>query len=98
MRIRQTYLIVSLPCAQSTCHHNRPIVHGALMNHAATSRTIVQQIQSVIHHSVSTCTIRRHLPQSGMSAGCPLLRLPLTGIRRRLRCQWCDVPPIRCSD
>ncbi|GFW42558.1 HTH_Tnp_Tc3_2 domain-containing protein [Trichonephila clavipes] len=52
----------------------------ALMDHAASSRTIAQHFQSVTHHSVSTCTIRRHLQQNGMSARRLLLRLPLTGI------------------
>ncbi|GFW93260.1 transposable element Tcb1 transposase [Trichonephila clavipes] len=62
----------------------------AVMNHAAPSRTIAQQIQSITHHSVSTHTIRRRLLQNGMSARCPLLPLPLTGNHRRLRHQWCD--------
>ncbi|GFW67370.1 transposable element Tcb1 transposase [Trichonephila clavipes] len=35
-------------------------------------------------------TIRRPLQQSGMFARRPLLRLPLTGNRRRLRRQWYD--------
>ncbi|GFW44550.1 transposable element Tc1 transposase [Trichonephila clavipes] len=42
------------------------------------------------HHSVSVRTIRRHLRQSGLSARCPLLVLPLKQNHRRLRRQWCD--------
>ncbi|GFV52453.1 transposable element Tcb1 transposase [Trichonephila clavipes] len=53
----------------------------------APSRAIVQQIQSVTHHSVSSHTIRRRLQQRGMP---PLLPLPLNGNHRRLRHQWCD--------
>ncbi|GFV52229.1 transposable element Tcb1 transposase [Trichonephila clavipes] len=62
----------------------------AVMDRAATSRTIVQQIQSVTHHSVSVRTIRRRLQKSGMSARRPLLCSPLSGNHRRLHRQWCD--------
>ncbi|GFS90103.1 transposable element Tcb1 transposase [Trichonephila clavipes] len=62
----------------------------ALIQRAASSRTIAQQIQSVTHHSVSTRTIRRRLHQSGMSARHLLLRLPLTGNHRHLPRQWWD--------
>ncbi|GFV77300.1 transposable element Tcb1 transposase [Trichonephila clavipes] len=62
----------------------------AVMDHTATSRIIAQKIQSVTHHSVSTRTIQRRLQPSGMSARCPLLRLPLNGNPRRLHCQSCD--------
>ncbi|GFW86096.1 transposable element Tcb1 transposase [Trichonephila clavipes] len=55
------------------------IVLMAVMNVAATSRTIAQLIQYVTRQSVSTRTIRRHLQQSGMSVRCPLLRIPVTG-------------------
>ncbi|GFU37977.1 transposable element Tcb1 transposase [Trichonephila clavipes] len=40
--------------------------------------------------SLSARTIRRRLQQSGLSARRPLLGLPLTQNRRRLRRQWCD--------
>ncbi|GFY07359.1 transposable element Tc1 transposase [Trichonephila clavipes] len=60
------------------------------MDHAATSRNIIQEIQSVPHHSVSVTIIRRRLQQNGMSASRPLLRLSLTGNHRHWRCQWCD--------
>ncbi|GFU34317.1 transposable element Tcb1 transposase [Trichonephila clavipes] len=62
----------------------------AVMDHAATSRIIAQQFPSVTPHSVSTCTIRRRLHLSGMSARRSVLCLPLTGNHRRLRHQWCD--------
>ncbi|GFX72283.1 transposable element Tcb1 transposase [Trichonephila clavipes] len=60
------------------------------MDRAATSRTIAQQITSVTHHSVSARIIRHRLQPSGMPVRRPLLRLPLNGNDRRLRCQWCD--------
>ncbi|GFY36547.1 transposable element Tc1 transposase [Trichonephila clavipes] len=40
--------------------------------------------------SLSARTIRRRLQQSGLSARCPLLGLPLTPNHGHLRCQWCD--------
>ncbi|GFW48758.1 transposable element Tc1 transposase [Trichonephila clavipes] len=40
--------------------------------------------------SLSACTIRRRLQQSGLSARRPLLGLPLTQNHRHLRRQWCD--------
>ncbi|GFS53969.1 transposable element Tcb1 transposase [Trichonephila clavipes] len=43
-----------------------------------------------MHHSVSARTIRRRLQQSGLSARCPLLGLPLKQNHRRLHRQWCD--------
>ncbi|GFX51104.1 transposable element Tcb1 transposase [Trichonephila clavipes] len=39
---------------------------------------------------VSAYTIRRRLQQSGLSARCPLLDLPMTQNHRRLHRQWCD--------
>ncbi|GFV56076.1 hypothetical protein TNCV_2266621 [Trichonephila clavipes] len=60
-------------------------VGEALMDRAATSRTIAQQIQSVTHYSVSARTIRGRLQQSGMSTKRPLLCLPLTGNHMHLR-------------
>ncbi|GFW23187.1 hypothetical protein TNCV_3802871 [Trichonephila clavipes] len=47
-----------------------------VMDRATTSRTIAQQIQSVVHHSVSVRSIRRRLQQRGISTRRPLLRLP----------------------
>ncbi|GFU90297.1 transposable element Tcb1 transposase [Trichonephila clavipes] len=47
-------------------------------------------IESVTHHSVSTCTIQRRLQKSGLSARRPLFGLPLTQNHRCLRRQWCD--------
>ncbi|GFS60173.1 transposable element Tcb1 transposase [Trichonephila clavipes] len=60
------------------------------MDRATTSGTVAQQIHFVTHHSVSAPTILHRLQQSGMSAGHPLLRLPLTGNPGRSRRQWCD--------
>ncbi|GFW76848.1 hypothetical protein TNCV_59461 [Trichonephila clavipes] len=45
------------------------------------------QIQSVTQHSVSACTIRRHLKQIELSVRRPLLRLPWLENHRRLQIQ-----------
>ncbi|GFW08819.1 transposable element Tcb1 transposase [Trichonephila clavipes] len=57
---------------------------------SVTSRTVAQHIESVTHHSVSVRTIRRRLQQSGLSARCLLLGLPLTQNHRSLCRQWSD--------
>ncbi|GFS69885.1 nuclear factor related to kappa-B-binding protein [Trichonephila clavipes] len=75
-------------CCTTACDDRR-IVHITVMDRSATSRIMAQQIQSVTYHSVSTHTIRGHLQQSGMSARCSLLCLPLTGNHMCLRRQWC---------
>ncbi|GFW89389.1 transposable element Tcb1 transposase [Trichonephila clavipes] len=62
----------------------------AVTDRSVTSRTVAQHIESVTHHSVSSCTIRRRLQQSGLFARRPLLDLPLTQNHRRLRRQWYD--------
>ncbi|GFW51161.1 transposable element Tcb1 transposase [Trichonephila clavipes] len=67
-----------------------PVMLIAVMDRAAPSRTVAQQIQCVRHHSVSARTIQRHLQQSGKFTRRSLLRLPLTGNHRRLRRQCCD--------
>ncbi|GFW59258.1 transposable element Tcb1 transposase [Trichonephila clavipes] len=69
---------------------DRQIVRMAVTNRSVISRTVAQPIESVTHHSVSACTIRRRLQQSCLSARRPLLGLPLTQNHRRLRRQWCD--------
>ncbi|GFT45748.1 hypothetical protein TNCV_2671791 [Trichonephila clavipes] len=55
-----------------------------VMDHATTSRTILQQIHSRTHHSVPARTIRRRLQLSRMPARVSLLRFSLTGNHRRL--------------
>ncbi|GFV31147.1 transposable element Tcb1 transposase [Trichonephila clavipes] len=62
----------------------------AVTNSSVTSRTVVQRIESVTHHSVSALPIRRHSQQSGPTRRRPLLGLPLTKNHRRLHRQWCD--------
>ncbi|GFX70304.1 transposable element Tcb1 transposase [Trichonephila clavipes] len=57
----------------TTTRDNRWIVSMAVMNSLAIS----QWILSVMHHSVSTRTIRHRLQQTGMSVRYPLLRLTL---------------------
>ncbi|GFY00327.1 transposable element Tc3 transposase [Trichonephila clavipes] len=44
------------PCC-TTARDDRRIVCMEEMDQEATSRTVAQQIQSVMHHSVSSCTI-----------------------------------------
>ncbi|GFW88678.1 hypothetical protein TNCV_2833391 [Trichonephila clavipes] len=47
------------PCCV-TGRDDRRIVRMEVMDPVATSRTKAQQIESVTHYLVSTCTIRRH--------------------------------------
>ncbi|GFW82859.1 transposable element Tcb1 transposase [Trichonephila clavipes] len=61
----------------------------AVTDRSVTSRTVALHIESVTHHSVFAHTIRRYLQQSGLSARCPLLGLPLMQNHRRLRHQLC---------
>ncbi|GFU81387.1 hypothetical protein TNCV_1380551 [Trichonephila clavipes] len=49
----------------------------AVMDRAATSQFIAQQIQSVTHHSLYSLTIRRHFQLSGMPTSHLLLLSPL---------------------
>ncbi|GFX22312.1 uncharacterized protein TNCV_1815141 [Trichonephila clavipes] len=69
----------SRPPRCTTAIEDKRTMCMAVMDHAAAFRTTAQQIQSFMHHSVSACTIRRRLQQSGASTRDPLLRLPLTG-------------------
>ncbi|GFW37909.1 transposable element Tcb1 transposase [Trichonephila clavipes] len=80
----------SHPPQCTTSGEDMQIVRMAVTDRSVTSRTVVQHIESVTHHSVSACTIRRRLQQSGLSARRPLLGLPLTQNHRRLRRQFCD--------
>ncbi|GFX69762.1 transposable element Tcb1 transposase [Trichonephila clavipes] len=69
----------------TTSRGDRKIVRMAVTDHSVTSRTVVQYIESVTHHSVFARTIRRRLQQSGLSARRPLLGQPLTQNHRRFR-------------
>ncbi|GFX40883.1 transposable element Tcb1 transposase [Trichonephila clavipes] len=80
----------SHPLQCTTSREDRQIVHMEMMDSSVISRTVAQDIESVMHHSVSARTIRRRLQQSGLSARRPLLGLRLTQNHRRLRHQWCD--------
>ncbi|GFV77078.1 transposable element Tc1 transposase [Trichonephila clavipes] len=80
----------SHPPRCTTAHDDRRIVRMAIMDRAATSRTLAKQIQSVTHVSVSAWTIRHPLQHNGMSARHPIFRLLLTGNHRRLCREWCD--------
>ncbi|GFS97286.1 transposable element Tcb1 transposase [Trichonephila clavipes] len=80
----------SHPPQCTTSREDRQIVRMAVTDCSVTSRTVAQHIESATHHSVSACTIRRRLQQSGLSARRPFLGLPLTQNHRRLRRQWCE--------
>ncbi|GFS92364.1 transposable element Tcb1 transposase [Trichonephila clavipes] len=75
----------SHPPQCTTSREDRQIVCMAVTDRSVTSRTVAQHIESVTHHSVSACTIQRHLQQSGLSARRPLFGLPLTQNHRHLR-------------
>ncbi|GFX58489.1 hypothetical protein TNCV_416691 [Trichonephila clavipes] len=62
----------------NTARDDKRIVRITMMDRAAPLRTIAQQIQSVMHHSMSVRTIQRRFQQSGMAAKRSLLRLLLT--------------------
>ncbi|GFU44331.1 transposable element Tcb1 transposase [Trichonephila clavipes] len=62
----------------------------AVTDRSVTSRTVAKHIESVTHHSVSACTIRRCLQQCDLYARRLLLGLPLTQNHRRLHRQWCE--------
>ncbi|GFV62180.1 transposable element Tcb1 transposase [Trichonephila clavipes] len=51
----------SHPPQCTTSREDRQIVRMAVTDRSVTSRTIVQHIESVTHHSVSARTIRRRL-------------------------------------
>ncbi|GFU88744.1 transposable element Tcb1 transposase [Trichonephila clavipes] len=80
----------SHPPQCTTSREGRQIVRMIVTNRPVTSRTVAQHIESVTYHSVSACTIRRRLQQSGLSARRPLLGLLVKQNHRRLRRQWCD--------
>ncbi|GFT31465.1 transposable element Tcb1 transposase [Trichonephila clavipes] len=81
---------LSHPNQCTTSGEDRQIVRMVVTDRSVTSRTVAQHIESATHHSVSTCTIRRRLLQSGRSARHPLLALPLTQNHKRLRRLWCE--------
>ncbi|GFY23628.1 transposable element Tcb1 transposase [Trichonephila clavipes] len=82
----------------TTSTEDRQIMRMAMTDRSVTSRTIAQHFESVTHHSVFTCNIRRRLQQSGLSARCPLLDLPLTQNNRCLRREWCDESKIWAAE
>ncbi|GFV80408.1 transposable element Tcb1 transposase [Trichonephila clavipes] len=80
----------SHPPQCTTSREDRQIVCMVVTDRSVTSRTVVQHIESVTHHSVFARTIRLCLQYSGLSARRPLLVLPLTQSHRSLRRQWCN--------
>ncbi|GFY16908.1 transposable element Tcb1 transposase [Trichonephila clavipes] len=68
----------SHPPQCTTSREDIQIFRMAVMDPSLTSRAIALHIESVTHHSVSACTIRRRLQKSGLSSRRPFLRLPLT--------------------
>ncbi|GFV83776.1 transposable element Tcb1 transposase [Trichonephila clavipes] len=51
----------SHPPQGTTSREDRQIVRMAVTDRSVTSRTVAQYIESVTHHSLSACTIRRRL-------------------------------------
>ncbi|GFT75421.1 transposable element Tcb1 transposase [Trichonephila clavipes] len=88
----------SHPPQCTTSREFRQNVHMAMTDCSVISRTIVQYIEYVMHHSVSARTIRRRLQKSGLSAKRPLLSLPLTQNHRHFCHQWCDERRMRASE
>ncbi|GFS84650.1 hypothetical protein TNCV_4607691 [Trichonephila clavipes] len=74
----------SHPHRFTTASDDMRIVRTAVMDRAATSRTIAQQIPSVTHHSASARIIRRRLQHV---ASRQLFLLSLTANYRRLHRQ-----------
>ncbi|GFW71866.1 transposable element Tcb1 transposase [Trichonephila clavipes] len=80
----------SHPSQCTTSRKDRQIVRMAVTDRSSTSRTIVQHVEYVTHHSLSARTIQCRLQQRGLSARRPLLGLPLMQNHRCLCRQWCD--------
>ncbi|GFV62796.1 transposable element Tcb1 transposase [Trichonephila clavipes] len=80
----------SHPPQCTTLREDRQIVRMTVTECSVTLQTVAQNIESLTHHLVSACIIRRRLQQSGVSARHPLLGLPLTQDHRCLRREWCD--------
>ncbi|GFU62726.1 transposable element Tcb2 transposase [Trichonephila clavipes] len=80
----------SHPPQSTTSREDMQIVRMAVTDRSVTSRTVAQHIETVTHHSVSACAIRRRLQQSGLTARRPLLGLPLTQNHKRLHRLWCN--------
>ncbi|UYV61911.1 hypothetical protein LAZ67_1007040 [Cordylochernes scorpioides] len=55
----------------------------------ATCTAILQHVQDILDHSISTRTISRRLVANGLHSCRPLRRLPLTPPNRRQRLEWC---------
>ncbi|GFY32239.1 transposable element Tcb1 transposase [Trichonephila clavipes] len=82
----------------TTSLENRLIVRMEVRDRSVISPTVAQHIESVTHHSVSACTIRRRLQQSGPSTRRPFLGLPLTQSHKRLLHQQCDERRMRLAE
>ncbi|GFY26814.1 transposable element Tcb1 transposase [Trichonephila clavipes] len=81
----------SHPPQGTTSREDKHIERMAMPDRSVTSRTVAKHIESVTHLTVSARTIRRRLQQSGLSAGRPLIGLPLTQNHRRFRRQWNEI-------
>ncbi|GFW44632.1 HTH_Tnp_Tc3_2 domain-containing protein [Trichonephila clavipes] len=78
---------VSQPAITSSCE-NRHVIRRALMDHAATSRALSQELGSFGRQQMFARTFRRRLHQHGLSARRPWLRLHLTLHHRQEYLQW----------
>ncbi|GFV89246.1 HTH_Tnp_Tc3_2 domain-containing protein [Trichonephila clavipes] len=73
----------------------RHVTHMTLIDYAATSRALREELGSFARQQVSAPTVRQPLQQHGLSARRPWLRLPLTLHHRQEHLQWCDQRRIR---
>ncbi|GFY07532.1 HTH_Tnp_Tc3_2 domain-containing protein [Trichonephila clavipes] len=74
------------------------VTRMALMDRAATSRSLSQELGSFARQQVSARTIRRRMLQHGLSARRLWLQLPLTLHHRQERLQWWDQRQTWCMN
>ncbi|GFX77988.1 HTH_Tnp_Tc3_2 domain-containing protein [Trichonephila clavipes] len=73
----------------NSSQEHRHVTRRALMDRAATSRVMSQELRSLARQ-VSARTVRQSLLQHGLSARRPCLQLPLTLHHRQERLHLCD--------
>ncbi|GFS66800.1 transposable element Tcb1 transposase [Trichonephila clavipes] len=74
----------------TSSREDRHVTLMALMDRAAPSRALSQELGSFAGQQVSARTVRRRMQQYGLSARILWWRLPLTLHHRQERLQWCD--------
>ncbi|GFW37265.1 HTH_Tnp_Tc3_2 domain-containing protein [Trichonephila clavipes] len=66
------------------------VTRVVLMDSAAPSRALSQELGSLTRRHVATGTVRRRLQLHELSSQRPWLKLPLKLHHRQERPQWCD--------